>query len=43
MDLNYKKLGLVRVSMKQYVDKMIKSFPEEIGSQTAATPAVDYY
>ena len=42
MNLNYKKPRQVRVSMKHYVDKIMKSFPEEIGNQMASTPVADY-
>ena len=39
MDKNYSKKGEVRISMKQYVEKIVEGFPEKIGSSTAATPA----
>ena len=42
MDLDYRKLGQVRVSVKPYMDKIIKNLPEEIGSQSASLPAADY-
>ena len=28
--------------MKQYAEKIVEGFPEEIGSSTAATPAEDH-
>ena len=43
MTLDYRKPGQVRVWMKPYVDKIIKSFTEEIGSQSAATSATATY
>ena len=42
MDYGYRKPGQVRVSTKPYVDKIIQSFPKDIRSQSAMTPAANY-
>ena len=42
MDISYEKKGEVHISMKQYIEKIIEHFPEEIGSSTAATLAADH-
>ena len=42
MQLDYRHKGEVRMSMKDYVKEVIESFPEEIGTKVAATPAAEY-
>ena len=41
-DTSYEKKGEIRISMKQYIEKIIESFPAEIGSSSAATPAANH-
>ena len=42
MDLDFESKGAVEISMVPYVQEIIKSFPEEIGSLYASTPAADH-
>ena len=41
MHLDYTEKGKLKVSMKDYIEKVLKVFPDEIG-KTASTWATDY-
>ena len=42
MELDFKNDGKVQVLIIQYVDEIIKNFPEKIGTSTTSTPAAEY-
>ena len=42
MDLDFLNKGAVEISMYPYFEKIIKSFPEEIGNSCANTPAAEH-
>ena len=42
MDLDFKNDGKVKVLMILSIEKIIKSFPEEVEISTAITPAAEY-
>jgi thiamine biosynthesis protein ThiC len=42
MELDYRKLGELKINMTKYVDNMINNFPVELGKKhVAKTPAAD--
>ena len=42
MDLDFESKGAVEISMINYVQEIIMSFPQEIGSSYASTPAAEH-
>ena len=42
MDMDFKKRGMMKVSMIPYIKEIIKNFPQEIGILTAATPTAQH-